>query len=325
MYKEKIKELNDNYLKENKPNFIIIILIVILLVGLINTTPPNNFADGKIITIEKGSTIKNTAELLEKENIIRSKLLFNIIITMTNSNVIEGKYLFHSQENVFKVADRIKKGSYQIPSKRITFFEGETSYQMAEKLKKNFPNFDVDTFYDLALVNEGYLFPDTYDFKATISAEEAVKEMMDNFSQQISEISEKIENSDRTLNEIIKMASIIEGEADSTSRQEVADILWKRLDEGMPLQVDATFVYSIGKNSFNLTLAELRDEENPYNSYVFTGLPPTPINNPGIKAIEAAAQQNETPYLFFLTGREGNMYYASTFEAHKNNRYLYLD
>ena len=121
------------------------------------------------------------------------------------------------------------------------------------------------------------------------------------------------------------MASIIEGEADSYSRQEVADILWKRIDEDMPLQVDATFVYSIGKSTFDLTLNDLRNEDNPYNSYVFRGLPPTPINNPGIKAIRSAARQNDTPYLFFLTGRDGNMYYASTFEAHKNNRRLYLD
>jgi|AntRauTorcE11897_2_1112592.scaffolds.fasta_scaffold02999_3 UPF0755 protein len=325
MNKEKIKEFNNDYLRENKPNFIIVFVIIFLLIGLINTTPPNNFSEGKLITIEKGETIKNTAELLKRENIIRSELLFNIVITLTKSNVVEGKYLFHSKENIFKVADRVKRGSYQIPTEKITFVEGETSYQIADKLKKAFPNFDVDTFYELALINEGYLFPDTYEFRLTVSAEEVTKKMIDNFDRQISNISDEIENSSRTLDEIIKMASIIEGEADSYSRQEVADILWKRIDEDMPLQVDATFVYSIGKSTFDLTLNDLRNEDNPYNSYVFRGLPPTPINNPGIKAIRSAARQNDTPYLFFLTGRDGNMYYASTFEAHKNNRRLYLD
>jgi UPF0755 protein len=206
MNKEKIKEFNNDYLRENKPNFIIFFVIIFLLIGLINTTPPNNFSEGKLITIEKGETIKNTAELLKRENIIRSELLFNIVITLTKSNVVEGKYLFHSKENIFKVADRVKRGSYQIPTEKITFVEGETSYQIADKLKKAFPNFDVDTFYELALINEGYLFPDTYEFRLTVSAEEVTKKMIDNFDRQISNISDEIENSSRTLDEIIKMA-----------------------------------------------------------------------------------------------------------------------
>ena len=313
------------YLKENKPNFLIIFVIIFILVFSINTTPPNDFPEGKLLTIEKGQTIKNTAILLKGESIIKSESIFNIFVTLRKLDVVEGKYLFHTSENIFSVIDRVTTGSYQIPIEKITFIEGETSSRMAEKLKNKFPNFDVDTFYALALLNEGYLFPDTYEFRLTVSAEEVIKEMKDNFDEQIDSIREELEVSERSLDDIIKMASIVEGEASFTSRNEVADILWKRLDIDMPLQVDATFVYSINKSTFDLTLADLADEENPYNSYRFRGLPPTPINNPGIKAIKAAISEEETPYLFFLTGQDGEMYYASSFDGHKRNRALYLD
>ena len=313
------------YLKENKPNFLIIFIIVFILVFSSNTTPPNNFADGKLLTIEKGQTIKNTAVLLKKENIIKSESIFNVFVTLRKLDVVEGKYLFHTSENVFSIIDRVTTGSYKIPVEKIIFIEGETSYKMSEKLKNKFPNFDVDTFYALAILNEGYLFPDTYEFRLTVSAEEVIKEMRDNFDKQINSIKETVDASERSLDDLIKMASIIEGEASFTSRDEVADILWKRLDIGMPLQVDTTFVYSIGKSTFDLTLTDLADEENPYNSYRFKGLPPTPINNPGIKAIEAAISEQETPYLFFLTGQDGEMYYSTDFNGHKRNRALYLN
>lgn len=318
-----IKEIN--YLKDGKPNFVIVFVIIILFIALNNTTPPVDFAEGKLITIEKGQTIKNTGELLKDQNIIRSETLFNVLVTFKGSNVVEGKYLFHTEQNLFKIIERVTTGSYEIPVERITFIEGDTSFEIAEKLKSKFPNFDVDTFYDLALINEGYLFPDTYEFRLTVSAEEVVKEMKDNFSDQIKSIEEIINESDRTLEEIIKMASIIEGESDADNRQEISNVLWKRIDIDMPLQVDATFVYSIGKSTFDLTLQDLNDKENPYNTYEFKGLPPTPINNPGIKAIKAAAIQEETDYLYFLTGRDGITYYATSFEGHKNNRALYLD
>lgn len=120
------------------------------------------------------------------------------------------------------------------------------------------------------------------------------------------------------------MASIIEGEADKDSKQAVSNILWKRIKLDMALQVDAPFVYSIGKGTFDLSNGDLKDKENPYNTYVNKGLPPTPISNPGLESLKAAATPAETPYLYFLTGHDGNMYYAETFEGHKKNRKLHL-
>jgi UPF0755 protein len=121
------------------------------------------------------------------------------------------------------------------------------------------------------------------------------------------------------------MASIVEKEATRDTIQEVTDVLWKRIEEEMPLQVDATFVYSIGKNSFTVTRDEMKDEEDPYHTYVHLGLPPTPISNPGLDTILASINHRPTKYFFFLTGRDGRMYFAVDFAGHKRNRSLYLD
>jgi len=121
------------------------------------------------------------------------------------------------------------------------------------------------------------------------------------------------------------MASIIEAEARTTeSRRIISGILWKRISLGMPLQVDSTFVYINGKNTYELTSDDLKID-SPYNTYVYKGLPPTPIGNPGLDAILAALYPKTSKYLYFLSSKSGDMYYATTFEQHKRNKELYLN
>ena len=92
----------------------------------------------------------------------------------------------------------------------------------------------------------------------------------------------------------------------------------------MPLQVDAVFPYINGKNTYTLTLDDLKID-SPYNTYKYKGLPVGPIANPGIEAIKAAVTPEESPYLYYLSDRNGNMYYAENFEEHKKNKRLYLN
>jgi UPF0755 protein len=91
----------------------------------------------------------------------------------------------------------------------------------------------------------------------------------------------------------------------------------------MPLQVDVTFQYINGKNSYELSGSDL-EIDSPYNTYKYKGFPPTPISSPGLDALNAAVSPKETPYLYFLSDRNGVMYYAKDFEGHKKNRELYL-
>ena len=102
----------------------------------------------------------------------------------------------------------------------------------------------------------------------------------------------------------------------SETRQIISDILWKRIETGMPLQVDVSFKYVNGKTTAQLTHADLAID-SPYNSYRYEGLPPTPIANPGLDSILAAITPKDTKYLFFLSDAHGTMHYAATFEEHK--------
>ena len=127
------------------------------------------------------------------------------------------------------------------------------------------------------------------------------------------------------LGDIIIMASILEAEARTTeSRKIIAGILWKRLKLGMPLQVDSTFSYINGKNTYELTLDDLQID-SPYNTYKYASLPPGPIGNPGVDAINSALNPTVTKYLYFLSSKSGKMYYATTFEQHIKNKELYLN
>lgn len=313
-------------LKENKNKLSILIVVVLLFFmwALSLTTPPTNFGSGKIITIHEGESVKGAAEILKNADIIRSSSVFTTSILFSDGKVIAGDYFFHKPINVFKVINRISNGSYNIPTQQVFFYEGMTVEQMAIRLKDLLPNFDVITFLELAEKSEGYLFPDTYTFPQNISAENVIKAMRDNFNKQIEKHSEIIGSSKYSLDEIVIMASIVEREATSDSKQDVADILWNRIEIDMALQVDAPFVYVIGKGSADLTKEDLQ-EDNPYNTYVNKGLTPTAISNPGIEAILAAANPRETNRLFFLTGSDGKMYYAEDFEEHKRNKSLYLN
>jgi len=203
--------------------------------------------------------------------------------------------------------------------------EGATIKQIGELFEQEFRYFDKNAFYQLTEGKEGYLFPDTYLFLETVKAYEVVNMLEDTFSEKITELLPLLKESNRSLEEVVIMASIVEKEATAEARQEVADILWKRLEIDMPLQVDATFVYSVGRGTFDITKDDLRDESNLYNTYTHPGLPPTAISNPSFESLKAAATKQDTEDLFFLTGHDGEMYYAETFEGHKKNRQRHLN
>ena len=107
------------------------------------------------------------------------------------------------------------------------------------------------------------------------------------------------------------------------TRRMISGILWKRLDEGMPLQIDCTFQYVNGKNTFQLSLDDLKID-SPYNTYKYRGLTPTPISNPGLDSLRAAVTPIESKYYYFLSDKEGVMHYGITHDQHVANKNKYL-
>lgn len=172
---------------------------------------------------------------------------------------------------------------------------------------------------------EGYLFPDTYRFFIDDSIGEVVGKMLDNFDHKLTrEMRDEIKKRNKTIFEIVTMASIVEREVRTAAdRPIVAGIFWKRLATGMPLQADSTINYVTGKKTPAVSADDL-ETDTLYNTYKYKGLPPGPISNPGAAAIEAAIYPTETAYWFFLTDEAGQVHYAKTFEEHVENKEKYL-
>lgn len=309
----------------SKKTIAALLFIVIVVLLLLSALSPRNFAPGTIVEVEKGESIRSVSSDLKNKNIIKSKTLFNLYIQLSRRSIIaSGEYLFDQPSSVFSVANRIKNANYGLPTTLVTLTEGMTNKEMAETLSKRFSKVSKDEFAQRTNSIEGYLFPDTYKFNSNVTVDEVVQALRVNFDKKIRSVNDVIKNSQYSLEQIIIMASIVEAESTAEGRQEVANILWKRYEMNMPLQVDAPFVYTIGKGTADLTIDDLKSD-SLYNTYTRTGLTPTAIGNPGLDSIIAAANPQPTQNLYFLTGRDGKMYYAKSFEGHKQNRALYLD
>ncbi|MDD4990029.1 MAG: endolytic transglycosylase MltG [Candidatus Pacebacteria bacterium] len=173
----------------------------------------------------------------------------------------------------------------------------------------------ADGAYDL----EGYLFPDTYEFVLPITPETVIRKALNNFQ-------EKVPADLRAGNfyQTMIMASLLEKEVKTyKDKQIVAGILWKRLKEGWPLQVDSTLNYAMAEPSAKLLLSDL-DFDSPYNTYRNKGLPPTPICNPGLESIKAAVYYEDSPYWYYLSDKNGKTIFSKTFEQHKAAKARYL-
>lgn len=323
-------EVTSEQLTNKNPNrsrryfFGLIFLLLVLLTSQFFS--PRDFPVGSIVHIESGASLQNISTYLEENKIIRSPMIFRmaIILMEREKNIIAGDYLLEKRLGVLTVAKRLVTNESKLQDKKLTIPEGWEIREIGEYLEKNLIDFDKKLFYELAKDKEGYLFPDTYFFSPSTKPDAVIKKMEDNFKDKVMNIPGIFSNT-KSLDEIIIMASILEGEAKTTeARKIVSGILWKRLAIGMPLQVDATFKYINGKNTYELSLDDLKID-SPYNTYKYRGLPPTPINNPGLDSIMSAMNPTKTNYLYFLSSRDGKMYYASTFEGHQVNRERYLN
>ena len=287
---------------------------------------PRNFPEGKIYNLKSGQNLSTLADHLYSQHIIKSKFFFKglVFIISGNSKVLEGNYALLRAQNVITLAWRFANGDTEISPIKITIPEGLNSYEIADLLHSDLQTFDESLFLKYATKYEGYIFPDTYFITPGTKEDKIVDLMTSNFDDKIMTLNTQIRAFGKPVSDVIKMASILEEEARTPeSRRVVAGILWKRISIGMPLQVDSSFKYINGKTTKTLTLDDLQ-LDSPYNSYTNKGLPPTPISNPGLLAIEAAITPIKTPYLYFLTDSNGNMHYAANYDEHVANKAKYI-
>jgi UPF0755 protein len=260
--------------------------------------------------------------LLEQEGIISSALAFNILARFDKESIKSGQYIFEvGTIELQQVFNRLSSADYGDVYERLTIPEGSTNRQIADTIKRSSFEIDLEKFDVLTEGTEGYLFPDTYNFLPDTDVETIIDVMKSTFDAKIKSLELEITKSKRTLEEIIIMASLIEKEATGNIEEKkiVSGILWKRLDQGMLLQVDAPFQYIHGV----VRAADLR-KDGPYNTYTRLGLTPTPIGNPGLDSIIAALEPTSTRYYYYLHGKDGLIRYGVNYNQHINNINRYL-
>lgn len=278
-----------------------------------------------LVELPVGVGGREIASILHDKGVVRSPVLFMLVMRyLGKENSIQaGYYLFPMPLNVYSVAKRVSETERGIESVKITIPEGWTNKQIEELVRSKFS--DASVFSTAGgLDKEGYLFPDTYFFYSIATSGEIMTRMRENFDARTAALREEAATAKRSWHDVVVMASIIEKEANTDiDRPIVSGILWKRIALGMPLQVDATLFYLLGKTSSELTSDDL-NIDSPYNTYRRKGLPPEAIGNPGLKALDAAVHPEKVPYLYYLSDNDGVMHYAKTFEEHKLNKAKYL-
>lgn len=300
--------------------------VVLLLIVLTLVVPPLGFPSDSLLDIPKNQSFGVTAHMLEEQHVVTSAFVLKALarVTGADNDIQAGTYALRDPQGVVGILWRLATGDTDMHATRVTFPEGSASFDMAHTLETKLPGFDATTFNALAVSHEGYLFPDTYDFAASTSPQEAIDRMLATYAEKRKAFADDIAASGHTEQEVIVMASIVEREAATPEdRRIVAGILWQRITVGMRLQVDAPFAYEAKDWSYLPTQKDL-DTDTKYNTYRNDGLPPMAIGNPGLDAIEATLHPTETDYLYYLTGTDGAMHYAETFEDHKANKDEYL-
>lgn len=298
---------------------------LVYLVFLVLFSAPPGFPTGAYIKIEEGAPLKEMARVFEERGVVTDARLFELTTRLLGDDqrIPAGYYFFSRKENMIWVAMRLLSGDFETSAIRITVPEGSTVREIAGILLQKVPEFNYRAFLERSL--EGHMFPDTYFFRPGQSTETILSVFENNFRNRLLKVQKAIAASGHTQDEILTMASILEKEASKTKdRQLIAGVLWHRIDIDMPLQVDAVFPYIMGKNTFELTLEDLKFD-SPYNTYKYKGLPPGPINNPGLDSITAAATPIPTKNIFFLSDKAGNFHYARTYAEHLANKKKYLD
>lgn len=257
-----------------------------------------------IIHVSKGDTLTKVSHYLETKRIVKESFYLKAFFVMfkLNTKLKTGDYKFDEPLPVWMVAWQLSKGNHMVDPVKITLKEGVTNHQIIDILSDKFVNFRKDLFISDYRFRQGYLFPDTYFFFPLSTSDEIIDEISTNFKIKTNQLKNNLNNSNRKFDDIIIMASIIEKEANGDGDRElISGILWKRLDLGMPLQVDVA-----------------------PETYKKAGLPDEPISNPGLESIKASINPKQSDYLFYLHDKYGNVHFAETFNKHKLNIKKYL-
>jgi UPF0755 protein len=299
---------------------------------------PNSFEPSpKFITVSKGQSFSSLADSLENKGIIFSQFTFKLAgkyLGITQKMRV-GKYSFVSGVNNLEILRDIESGRSTV-STSVPLREGVKAKVFARILRRHI---GIDSarfmqyYRDTSLIGiyphnsptiEGYLMPDTYSFFWQDDERAIIQRMITEFREFfVDSLQQRMRELGYDLNEVMTMASIVEGEAVyDDERPIIAGVYYNRLKRRMKLQADPTVWFVVSDSSRRLTRNSLK-VDSPYNTYLYYGLPPGPINNPGRRAILAALYPEQHNYIYFVADYNGRHRFAKNYEEHQKNVRLY--
>jgi UPF0755 protein len=357
-FSEQSSELKPNrLLKIFKVIVTVIIILLVLLAGLAyfgwryvqkELNPVAASSQAVRFTIPAGSNSTQITHILEDNGLIRSSTMFWYYLKFSKegNQFKAGTYEMKPGLKNTEIIDRLNNGDIvKIEVLRFTIPEGFNVVQIADKLssqkivdKAAFLNMaDTDRNYscgwtaeipeDKAIKHrlEGYLYPDTYEMKKDSSTADILERMLCEWDNKLEQLpadwQTQLEKKALTFHELLTLASLVEREVVvEEERAIVAGVIYNRLKQKMPLQIDATVQYLFDESKERLYEKDLKIE-SPYNTYLHTGLPPGPIASPSLASIKAVLYPKETKFLFYVTKKDGTSghLFAETFEQHKRN------
>lgn len=314
-----------------------ILLAILILLGAVcffywfNLQPVGGSQE-RMFVINRGETTRMIAQRLQEQEFIKNKYVFLAYLRLTNQQgkLQAGSFRLSPRYSVDEIVKVLQSGKIDT---WVTFLEGWRKEEFAKKIQNDL-GLSAEKFLQLNQVKEGYLFPDSYLFPTDYTVEQVAVKLINNFDKKISNL--EFSKTSLSKNEVITLASLVEREANTDQgRKIVAGILIKRWQNDWPLQVDASVQYIKAKNNCSVTdmdcdwwptvtKTDLDNYDSSYNTYKYKGIPPSPICSPSLASIQAVISPQETNYWYYITGKDGKMYYSETLEKHNQNVRQYL-
>ena len=304
------------------------ILAVLGIFGIFwweNGLLPENKQDTspKIFTIQKGEGVREIANNLKAQKLIRDPIVFFLLTKEEglDKQIQAGDFRLSPSMSAQEIASNLTHGTLDV---WVTIPEGLRAEEIADILKAKLPSYN-DSWRPVLDANEGYLFPDTYLIPRSADLNTVLSLFKTNFDNKYKSVA-SLKTTDLTEAQTVIVASIIEKEAKFPSDQPlVASVIMNRLNMGMALQVDPSVAYALGYQAStktwwkkDLTLEDIKIN-SPYNTYLNPGLPPGPISNPGLSAIKAALSPASSNYLYYYSDSKGHLHFATTLQGHQAN------
>ena len=312
--------------------FVIMIIIITIWQCFKIVDTPLKIKDEEIIEVAEGDSFYGVLNKLSEEDKIKNEFLVKLYLKIRGikPEVLAGTYKLDKSMTLDEIITLLSNDS-TIGKIYITIPEGYTIDDIATELEENnicssedfinsVKNYDLPAYvsnnpnkrYNL----EGFLFPDTYSFNENENADFVVKTMINRFEEVWQELVQSLNLSiaDDEIEKIVNVASIIEKEAVVDSeRSLISSVIYNRIAIEMPLQIDATVIYSYGYHIEKIYEKHL-EIDSPYNTYMYYGLPIGPISNPGRASLMAALKPEKTDYLYYLLESEYTHYFTDNYD-----------